>query len=197
MATAEGRTRDLEAFARLGVGPVARQRAIAQLYQRYGKPFCRYFRRHGLSAEAAEDVMQETFVRVLRSFESFRGEGSLEAWLWTIARNTLMSHMRSVSPTMSLDDQDPDTLDVRGSAFAGAPSRPAQADCVRRGFERYQRVAPDCADAITRVVVDGWTYDDLAQWRQSSNGATREYLSQCRKRLAELMQPCFDAQTTG
>ena len=141
--------------------------------------------------------MQDCFVKVLRSLETYRGEGSLEAWLWTIARNCLMSHLRAPAGATSLEDLAPDTLETHGGVFGSAPSQPAQVDCVRRGFERYVRVAPECAEAIMRVVADGWTYDELASWRRSTQGATREYLSQCRKRLAEYVQPCFDALRQG
>jgi RNA polymerase sigma-70 factor (ECF subfamily) len=54
-----------------------------------------YRRRHGAfqvmlasvtgSREAAQDVVQEAFARALRDQRSFRGEGSLEGWVWRIA----------------------------------------------------------------------------------------------------------------
>lgn len=188
---------DDELLRQLGGGAAARQRAVVRLYERYGKPFCRYFRRHGLSVEAAEDLMQDCFVKILRSIDSFRGDGPLEAWLWTIARNSLIGHLRGTPATTSLDDFDEGALEALAPLHAGAPVDPAQADCVRRGFERFMREAPLCADAITRLVVDGWGYAEVAAWRRSSQGAAREYLSQCRKRLALLVEPCFVAGQTA
>jgi hypothetical protein len=35
---------------------------------------------------AGQDLLQETFVKVLRSIDSWSGAGAFEAWLWTIAR---------------------------------------------------------------------------------------------------------------
>lgn len=44
----------------------------------------------------AEDVLQETFLVALRSLEKWRGEGSLRAWLYSIARSrALMAHRRT------------------------------------------------------------------------------------------------------
>lgn len=183
---------DDELVGQLAGNTAARQQAVVRLYERYGKPFCRYFRRHGLSVEAAEDLMQDCFVKILRSIQSFRGDGSLEAWLWTIAHHSLMGHLRGTTATTSLDDLDDEARESQVAVHASAPSRPEQADCVRRGFERFMRSAPQCADAITRLVVDGWSYADVAAWRDSSEGAAREYLSQCRKRLAQLVAPCFE-----
>jgi RNA polymerase sigma-70 factor, ECF subfamily len=47
------------------------------------------------SYELARDAVQETFVRALKQRRSFRGEGSLEAWVWTIAIRTAIDHRHS------------------------------------------------------------------------------------------------------
>ena len=44
--------------------------------------------------ESARDVVQETFARALRGRRGFRGEGSLEAWVWRIALRTAREHLR-------------------------------------------------------------------------------------------------------
>jgi RNA polymerase sigma-70 factor (ECF subfamily) len=46
----------------------------------------------------AIDAVQETFARALASFESFRGEGPLAAWLWRILLNTARSHRAAHAP---------------------------------------------------------------------------------------------------
>ena len=52
--------------------------------------------------DSARDVVQETFARALRKRRSFRGEGSLEAWVWRIALRTAREHVRRV-PGASLN----------------------------------------------------------------------------------------------
>ncbi len=182
----------------LRAGGPGRRAAIGRLYDRYGGDFKRYFRRHGASREAAEDLLQDTFVSVLRHLDSFQGSGSFEAWLWTIARNTLTSSFRRQRGELSLDALDADVADSVVSARGdSAPSDPALADCLGRAFARYSARYRDYAEALTRVVVDGWGYEELAQFRASSNGAAREFLSQSRKRLMEFVQPCLDPARLG
>jgi RNA polymerase sigma-70 factor, ECF subfamily len=71
-----------------------RAEAIEALYrERYGRF------RDGVATitgdhESARDVVQETFARALRSRRAFRGEGSLEAWVWRIALRTAREHLR-------------------------------------------------------------------------------------------------------
>jgi RNA polymerase sigma-70 factor (ECF subfamily) len=70
-----------------------RAEAIEELYrQRYGRF------RDGVATitgdcESARDVVQEAFARALRKRRSFRGEGSLEAWVWRIALRTAREHV--------------------------------------------------------------------------------------------------------
>jgi RNA polymerase sigma-70 factor (ECF subfamily) len=177
--------------ALLRSGGKARQAAVRQLYEKYERPFRQFFRRHRLPLEAAEDLVQDTFVRIVQAIESYRADGAFDAWLWTIARNTLMSHLRERKPDVSLDDMDTDEADGLLAQLRPSGSNPAAVDCVKRSFEHYSNAQPECAEALMRVVVDGWGYEELTQYRSSTYGATREYLSQCRKRLMEFVQPCF------
>ncbi len=86
-----------------------RAQAIEELYrQRYGRF------RDGVATitgdrESARDVVQEAFARALRKRRSFRGEGSLEAWVWRIALRTAREHVRG-GPGVSLNGSLPASL---------------------------------------------------------------------------------------
>ena len=70
------------------------------LYSEYYPKIVGYLRRLVGEAEA-EDVAQETFVKVSRSLESFRGESQLSTWIYRIATNTAMDHLRKPSTKRS------------------------------------------------------------------------------------------------
>jgi RNA polymerase sigma factor (sigma-70 family) len=86
-----------------------RAEAIEELYrQRYGRF------RDGVATitgdrESARDVVQEAFARALRKRRSFRGEGSLEAWVWRIALRTAREHVGR-RPGVSLNGSVPAAL---------------------------------------------------------------------------------------
>lgn len=195
VAPAETRRIDASLIALLRHDGKPRQAGISQLYTRYGRDFKGYFRRHGASDAQAEDLLQETFVKVIRALDSWEGSGTLEAWLWTIARNTLLSQLRSVRGEVSLDaDDDADGGDTLASRLAGSDSDPADTDCVKRGLTGFAQKFAEYAHVLERVVVDDWGYDELAQYRGCSAGAAREYLSQCRKRLWQYVAHCYGSQ---
>jgi DNA-directed RNA polymerase specialized sigma24 family protein len=69
-----------------------RARAIEAVYRdRYGR-FCDVLISLTGSREQGRDAVQETFAQALRDRHSFRGEGSLEAWIWRIAIRTAGRH---------------------------------------------------------------------------------------------------------
>jgi RNA polymerase sigma-70 factor (ECF subfamily) len=178
--------------ALLRAGGRARQTAVAQLFERHAREFKRYFRRHGVTHEQAEDLAQETFVKIVQALDTFQGSGSLEGWLWAIARNTLMSQFRVRRGDVELDGLETEQAEMLVSAVSDAGSNPAAADCIKRAFDTFSGRYREFAEVLMRVVVDGWDYGELAQFRSCTQGAAREYLSQCRKRLAEFVAPCLE-----
>ncbi|MBK1611865.1 hypothetical protein CKO44_00070 [Rubrivivax gelatinosus] len=180
--------------AQIRAGGAARRCAVGDLYRRYGRKFKGYFRRHGAGPAQAEDLLQETFVKVLRGIDDWSGEGSLEAWLWAVARNTLVGSLRSERgdrATVSLDAGDETASGHPLEQARSASGDPADADCVARGLASFAARFAEAAHVLERIVLDGWGVNELAQYRASAPGAAREYLSQCRKRLWSFIGHCY------
>jgi RNA polymerase sigma factor (sigma-70 family) len=57
--------------------------------------------------EAAHDVVQEAFARAISLSGSYRGEGTVEAWLWQVLVNAARAARPSRAPTSSLDEAAP------------------------------------------------------------------------------------------
>lgn len=65
------------------------------------------------NAQDAEDVMQETYVKALRSLQGFEGRSSLSTWLHRIAINEALMHIRSRKPELDLQPEGQDE-DLQG-----------------------------------------------------------------------------------
>ena len=63
-----------------------------------------HIRRLVVSHDDAQDLLQETFLKVYRSFDSFKGNSSLFSWLYRIATNVTLSSLRSQHQESSLPD---------------------------------------------------------------------------------------------
>jgi RNA polymerase sigma-70 factor, ECF subfamily len=69
-----------------------RARAIEAVYRERYARFCDVLGSLAGSRELGRDAVQETFAQALRDRHSYRGEGSLEAWIWRIAVRTAARH---------------------------------------------------------------------------------------------------------
>jgi RNA polymerase sigma-70 factor (ECF subfamily) len=86
----------LRAYAR---GEVA---ALDELVRRHGAALLGFLRAMTRDPDAAEDLFQETWLRVIRKPGGF-SEGSFRAWVWRIARNLIIDRSRRRQAEYSLD----------------------------------------------------------------------------------------------
>jgi RNA polymerase sigma-70 factor (ECF subfamily) len=83
--------------------------AFAELVTRHERPLWSFLRRLTRDEVMAEDLLQETFMRVIHSAHSWRPEAKLTTWIYTIARNLYIDHARKQAHrrALSLDGQGP------------------------------------------------------------------------------------------
>lgn len=70
------------------------QRAFDALVTRHAEAVHRFAHSLGMRDDELDDVMQDTFVSAWRAASSYRGDGSVRAWLLSIARNAVRQHRR-------------------------------------------------------------------------------------------------------
>jgi RNA polymerase sigma-70 factor (ECF subfamily) len=85
---------------------------LAVLFTRHHGSLFNYFRKFGYRRSDAEDLVQETFVRVLRYARSYDPQGHFPAWLYRIARNAARDTWHANQDAHS-SEQDEDTLAPR------------------------------------------------------------------------------------
>lgn len=78
--------------------------AVDVLYRRYADDLKRYLQRFESDNASAEDLVQETFVRLIRYGASFDPAGSFRGWLFRIARNVGLAAVSSRAGREELDD---------------------------------------------------------------------------------------------
>ncbi len=78
--------------------------ALEELYAAMSKPVYFYALRLVGDPDAAEDVMQDTFVSVMRNCASYDSREKGKSWIFTIAKNRAMDHLRRSNRATSLDE---------------------------------------------------------------------------------------------
>jgi RNA polymerase sigma-70 factor (ECF subfamily) len=81
--------------------------AFAELVARHEKPLWNFLRRFVRDPATAEDLLQETFMRVVRGAAEWKASSRFSTWLYTIGRNLCVDHARRAShrQALSLDGQ--------------------------------------------------------------------------------------------
>src|ERR1700753_608333 len=72
------------------------RRAFAELVRRHKTPLYNFVLRHLRSTAAAEDITQETFLRVVQRAAEFKHEARFTTWLYTIARTQCIEYGRKM-----------------------------------------------------------------------------------------------------
>lgn len=69
-------------------------RAFEVLLQRHRKPVYNFVLRYVGSHEAAEDLLQEVFLRIIKNIKNYEQKAKFTTWLYTITRNLCVDHSR-------------------------------------------------------------------------------------------------------
>jgi RNA polymerase sigma-70 factor, ECF subfamily len=137
----------------------------------------------------AEDLVQETFSKALRAFDSFQPNSNFKAWIFRILRNTFLTSRTGIaaSRTVFLEDH-PDALDT-----ASADSTPED-NLIRLDNEAALQAAldqlqPPLREALLLCDVEEIKYKDIAVILDVPIGTVMSRISRARRTLRQLLQP--------
>jgi len=171
-------------------------RAFPELVDRFGGQLYGYLRRSGMSPHTADDLFQETFLRVHRSARRYNPDNPFQAWLFTIAHNLVRSHYRKkrVRRVMvgwwrrpSEPGAEPEPLDPPDPS-PDTEQRVAERERIewlRRELERLPD-GPRRALILTRV--EGLSQQDAARILEVPVPTLKTWLRRGRLALAEALQ---------
>jgi RNA polymerase sigma-70 factor (ECF subfamily) len=132
----------------------------------------RYARALTRNAEAADDLVQDTLVRALRSEHLFHG-GDMRSWLFTILTNLNRNRLRSLArrPALSVLEDD-DAADMAGPEAGG------------RDIERaLALLVDDQRTALLLVVLEGLSYREVADVQGVPIGTVMSRLARARAQI--------------
>jgi RNA polymerase sigma factor (sigma-70 family) len=98
---------------------------LAVLFERHHVPLFNFFVRLTGNRAASEDLVQDVFMRILKYRATYQGEDKFTLWMYKIARNAHIDHLRKRKDAVSLDQQ----------IYEPASEQPGPADTAERGEE--------------------------------------------------------------
>jgi RNA polymerase sigma-70 factor (ECF subfamily) len=172
------------------------EEAFTVLFRRYHRAIFRFACRLAASPEAAEDLTQECFVRVLSSAAKFNSmRGSLRVYLYAIARNLAIRDLRNERNRPRVEEDDAAAELPDGAAGAEEALLVME---VSEVVEKAVRVLPvPQREALILVEYEGLTLEEAAQVLGIVAGAVKSRLHRARANLKKLLAPYFGRERTS
>jgi len=160
------------------------QTALAGLVRRYADPLLGYLTRLCMQRQQAEDVFQETFLRVHRNARRFRADGRFKPWLFAIATNLAIDSLRRRSRWfLSLDDEEKEIADPNSTPAESA----AKSDLRAQVREALESLPPRQRATVALTYFEGLSYPEAAKSMGCSVGTVKKQMSRALETLARIL----------
>lgn len=175
-----------------------REEQFRQIFERYYRSVNTFFAYRGFGEEECRDLTQETFFRVYRGMESFRGDAGVKTWLFTIAANIYRNEIRD----RRAEKRSGDEVSLEESLEQGRPifeSGPGRAKEHNRGGGPLSRLLSEERCRLLRGAVEelpprmrrcvqlylsqGLKYREIAAILHVSEDTVKAQLFQARQKL--------------
>jgi RNA polymerase sigma-70 factor (ECF subfamily) len=174
-----------------------REAAYRELIGRYQRPVFSLIYRLVRDREKSEDLAQETFIKVLNALDRYDPSYKFSSWIFKIAHNTSLDHLRK---------KEPQTLSLEGSPHAETASEQEssviQALSTEETPEDYAasrelgatlevaigKLRPEYRTAIVLCHVEGRPYEEIAETMGVPLGTVKTYIHRARNELKKTLE---------
>lgn len=130
--------------------------------------------------EAAEDVLQEGFVKVFQHLEKFRGEGSFEGWVRRIFINTAVEHFRKSNRLKT--DLTLEAVEMYAEAY-----KVSDALELEDLMKFIQKLSPGYRTVFNMYVIEGYSHKEISEMLEISEGTSKSQLARARYLLQKMV----------
>jgi RNA polymerase sigma-70 factor (ECF subfamily) len=140
--------------------------SLEQIYTDYSGKVMGYIRARVRSSADAEDIHAEVFEKILRKLEGFDPEkASLNTWIFTITRNTVIDHFRRTKPSEELDENLSDNIELDEDLL--------NSETLGELAAALKSLPPQMTQIIVLRYYDGKPLTEIAEMMHLSYGAVK------------------------
>lgn len=154
---------------------------LEHIWHEFAEKLGQFIRSRVSDPAAAEDILQDVFLRIQKRLGQLRDPARLQGWLYLIARNAIIDHYRTRRETVELPESmaaepGPDAPDVEG---------------LKAAFRRMIYSLPEpYREALVLTEFDGLTQQQLAERAGISLSGAKSRVQRGREQLKELLHEC-------
>jgi RNA polymerase sigma-70 factor, ECF subfamily len=172
-----------------------------EIVQRYHRRIYNICYRFAGSADDAQDLTQEVFIRMYRTLNSYDvGRGAFMTWVTTLTRNLLVDRFRKTKhdrltdslDTTASDNPDAMTLSDRIPDQGPAPDSGVQSRETRDAVHQaLQKLSPELREAVILRDLQDMDYREIATVLKVPEGTVKSRINRGRAELARLLQRTY------
>ena len=175
--------------------------AFRELVRRYERPVFSLIYRMVRDRALAEDLAQETFIKVLNAIRTYRPEFKFSSWIFKIANNAAIDQLRRRElETLSLDGsphaQTPEEMQATalqlGSRQESALDEVAARELGSQIERAIARLRPEYRSCILLRHVEGHSYEEIAEMLDLPLGTVKTYIHRARNELRGYLETVRD-----
>lgn len=180
---------DQEVVAQARAG---RERAYRELIGRYERPVFSIIYRLVRDRELAEDLAQDTFIKVLNALDRYDPKLKFSSWIFKIAHNTAIDRLRKREvATLSLDGspnaRTADDIEATRITVASTEESPEDYAASREIGEEIEKalalLRPEYRSAIVLWHIEDRPYDEIAEIMEIPLGTVKTFIHRARNEL--------------
>lgn len=184
---------DLEIVRRVQVGDVA---AFDVLIAKYRERVFGIVYNMTSNREDAADLTQDTFIKAFQSIQRFSGQSSFFTWLYRIAVNSTLSHLRkgklrSFFSLERIDSEEPVSREIVAALTdkTGADRDTYVHELQEKLNEAMQKLSIKHRTVVTLFEIDGLSHQEIAEVMDCSVGTVRSRLHYAKQLLQAELEP--------
>lgn len=159
---------------------------LAVLFERHHRLLHRFFLHLCGSSTVAEDLVQEVFFRMLKFRATFQTDGRFVPWMYQIARNVHVDHLRKKQTEMPLwDERGEREFDVSDTAML-PDARLARASDVAILRRALEKLPADRRELLVLCRYQNLKYEEIGQILQCDVGAVKTRVFRAMRQLSEI-----------
>ena len=172
---------------------VLREKGACEIFKNLEQPLIGFCMQRKLNRGEAEDVTLTSLTKICKKSNTVEDSKRFKSWCWEVARNTLLDHFlkyKKYKNEVSEEVLKKSEVVERVLSQKERKIEIGREECVKIGVQEFGRAMPEREYWIS-MWTHGVSYQQLSLRMGRTLAGTKEYISQCKKKLEPFIEHCI------
>jgi RNA polymerase sigma-70 factor (ECF subfamily) len=151
------------------------------LYERFYKKMYVVALRYSKTTFEAEDILQESFIKIFAAIENFKKDSTLDYWVKRIVINTALKQNRRMLDKMHMDDVDDMVEEPASEVFAD------QSYDFKELLAIIQQLSPGYQAVFNLYAIEGYKHNEIAEMLGISEGTSKSQYARAKALIQKML----------